>query len=120
MRVYGTMYAVKGVPWAVLTRIRKLKPLDCFLLEDDSKAVLKQNLFCEKGVGSVSILFLEPKAKVRRHRHTQDCEFYISWNSKKGFLKTEFCRKGEEICLTSKPKKQSYRSHFLRLFSLFF
>lgn len=108
MRVAGTMYPVAGIemPWQVNARIRKLEPLDCSLLEDESKAILKQTLFCENGKGSVSILFLEPGAKVRRHQHVRDCEFYISWNACKGVLKTEFCNKGESHELENTSEKR--------------
>lgn len=109
MRFQGTMYAEKGgkgVPWAVKVRMKKLTSLPDRLLVDKTKVILKQTLWEEKGKGSLSILFLEPGAAVKRHEHTSDCEFYITWNTRKKFMKTEFCDVGESHELVNTSKKR--------------
>lgn len=108
MRCDGTMYPEEGVgiPWAIKTRMRKLKQLDYKMLVDRTKTVLKQTLWEQKGKGSLSILFLEPGAKISRHEHTTDCEFYIAWNTRKKFMNVEFCDKGESHELENISKKR--------------
>ena len=107
MRVEGTMHPVgkNGWPWPVKARKNVLEPLDCYLLEDSASVVFKQTLFCEKGRGSVSILFLGPSAKIREHKHLQDSEFYIAWSIRKQFLKVEMCDIGESHELENTSKK---------------
>ena len=108
MREQGTMYPEKGhsIPWTIKVRMKKLTHLDDKMLVDRSKTVLKQTLWEQKGKGSLAILFLEPGAKIRRHEHTTDCEFYITWSTRKKFMKTEFCNKGEEHELENTSKKR--------------
>ena len=108
MREPGTLYPEKGchVPWTIKVRMKKLTHLDDKMLVDKTKMVFKQTLWEQKGKGSLSILFLEPGAKIRRHEHTTDCEFYISWNTRKKFMKTEFCDLGESHELENTSKKR--------------
>jgi len=104
----GTLYPEErlGIPLILKNRMRKLKPLEASLLEDTTKKVFKQTIWEEKGKGSLSILFLEPEAAIVRHEHTTDCEFYISWSTCRGFLKIEFCDKGESHELKNTSKRR--------------
>ena len=108
MRVSGTMPPMHGlnIPWIVKCRFKKLVSLDSHMIEDSSKKVFKQTVFSEKGRGSVAILFLQPGAKVKKHKHTSDSEIYIAWNSKKKFLKVEMCNQNEEHELENVSKKR--------------
>ena len=108
MREQGTMYPEKGhsIPWAIKVRMKKLTHLDDKMLVDRSKMVLKQTLWEQKEKGSLAILFLEPGAKIRRHEHTTDCEFYITWSTRKKFMKTEFCDLGDSHELENTSKKR--------------
>lgn len=108
MRFQGTMYSEKGksIPWAVKVRMKKLVSLPNNMLVDETKIIFKQTLWEEKGKGSLSILFLEPGAAVKRHEHNNDCEFYITWNTRKKFMKTEFCDVGESHELANTSKKR--------------
>ncbi len=108
MREQGTMYPEKGhsIPWAIKNRLKRLTHLDENMLVDRAKTVFKQTLWEQDGIGSISILFLEPGAKIKKHEHTKDCEFYITWSTRKKFMKTEFCNKGESHELENTSKKR--------------
>ena len=107
MRFHGTMYPErgKGIPWTINVRMKQLTPLPDRLLVDKTKAVLKHMLWEETGRGSISILFLEPGAAVRRHKHETDCEFYITWNAHKKLIVTEHCDVGESHELINESMK---------------
>lgn len=108
MREQGTMYPEKGhtIPWSIKVRMKKLTTLEDQMLVDGTKTVYKQILWEQKGKGSIAILFLEPGAKIKRHTHTKDCEFYFSWSTRKKFMKNEFCDLGESHELENTSKKR--------------
>ena len=108
MREQGAMLPEKGhsVPWAIKARLDKLTTLDENMLVDKEKTVYKQTLWEQKGKGSLAILFLEPGAKIVRHTHTTDCEFYITWSTRKKFMKKEFCNLNESHELENTSKKR--------------
>ena len=108
MRESGTMYPGKdsSIPWAIKVRMKTLTTLDDKMLVDRTKTVFKQTLWEQKGKGSIAILFLEPGAKIKRHMHTTDCEFYFTWSTRKKFMKNEFCDLGESHELENTNKKR--------------
>ncbi len=108
MTVVGTLRIVPkfGIPWVVKCRLKKLKPLDCSMLVDEKKSILKQTIWSKEGTGSVSILFLEPGAEVKQHTHTQDVELYIFWDWDKEFLVVKSCKQGQSHSLRNKSKKR--------------
>lgn len=106
MRISGTMLPAPkhGMPWAVKCRMKKLLRVDSSYLEDKSKKVYELPILSCDGKGSVSILFLEPEAKISRHKHFSDSEVYIAWNTKKKYLKTEVCNQFDEHELENTSK----------------
>ena len=99
MRVSGTMPPMHGlnIPWIVKCRFKKLVSLDSHMIEDSSKKVFKQTVFSEKGRGSVAILFLQPGAKVKKHKHTSDSEIYIAWNSRMRNMSLKMSQKRDGV-----------------------
>ncbi|MBQ3409085.1 MAG: hypothetical protein IJH12_07790 [Clostridia bacterium] len=87
---------VKGynTPWSVKAWAGKLEMLDKSKLANKSRSIYSCVLFSKEGQGSVSILYLSPKAGVKKHRHTNDSEIYIFWDLKNQRLQYEICKKG--------------------------
>lgn len=59
------------------------------------KTIYKERLFSKKGHGSVEVLYLAPKASVKKHQHISDSEIYLYWDDSEQCFKHETCNVGE-------------------------
>ena len=106
MRIGGLFpTAPKGkFPWQLRCNLKKYFKLCSDLIEKGE--IYKRVLWEEKGVGSVSLLWLSPGAKIPKHAHLYDMELYIAWDKKKKRFVCKRCKKGDyhELENTSKQR----------------
>ncbi len=106
MRISGSfMPGPKGqYPWQLCCNLKKYSELDAAWIQNGR--VVKRTLWEEKGVGSISILWVSPEGEIPSHGHPTDTEFYIAWDSKKKHLVCKRCKKGGTHSLKNTSKKR--------------
>lgn len=82
------------MPWQLYCKREKYSDLKPSLVENGR--VLKRTIFQKSGLGSITYLWLSPGAKIAKHRHIKDAEWYVGWNGKRKSVKCEGCTQMEE------------------------
>lgn len=99
---------VKGFvhPLAIsLLRSNRWRILDRTKAQKKFEVIYKEEIYSKRWRGSVEILYVSPRARVKKHKHENETELYLCWDNSEKCFKHEICTAGNYHSLRNTSDK---------------